>query len=214
MLKGGRLLTVLGVRRPTRDADVLARGVAGEEVTGIAADDGMTFDASGVMTIREHAAYPRTRIVVPAPWVPPGCSFAWRSTSAIRPARRRYNTRPCSRTKRIVSLGYPVETVISRDDANTHERDYADALALSRIHPVGSATPSKRGSLTGARGSCRWPRPSKHSLPRGSETGERSWTARASPKCPRTSERPLKRCRRLWTPCFATIRNSSDGTRP
>jgi predicted nucleotidyltransferase component of viral defense system len=41
-------------------------------------------------------------------------------------------------------LGYPVETVIaekvetmvSRGDANTRERDYADVLALSRIRPV------------------------------------------------------------------------------
>lgn len=31
VLKGGLLLTVLGARRPTRDADVLARGVAGDE---------------------------------------------------------------------------------------------------------------------------------------------------------------------------------------
>jgi Nucleotidyl transferase AbiEii toxin, Type IV TA system len=42
-------------------------------------------------------------------------------------------------------LGYPVEsvivekveTMISRGDANTRERDYADVLALSRIHTVG-----------------------------------------------------------------------------
>lgn len=41
-------------------------------------------------------------------------------------------------------LGYPVETVIaekvetmiSRGDANTRERDYADVLALSKLHPV------------------------------------------------------------------------------
>ena len=77
VLKGGLLLTVLGVRRPTRDADVLARGVAGDEesllavvreLASIPAEDGMTFDASRAraMTIREHAAYPGTRIVVPA----------------------------------------------------------------------------------------------------------------------------------------------------
>ena len=76
VLKGGLLLTVLGVRRPTRDADVLARGIGGSEesllavvreVASIAVDDGMTFDASRArtVTIREHAAYPGTRIVVP-----------------------------------------------------------------------------------------------------------------------------------------------------
>jgi len=75
VLKGGLLLTVLSVRRPTRDADVLARGVAsGEEsllavvreVASIAVDGGMIFDASQARatTIREHAAYPGSRIVV------------------------------------------------------------------------------------------------------------------------------------------------------
>ena len=41
-------------------------------------------------------------------------------------------------------LGYPVETVIaekvetmiSRGDANTRVRDYADVLALSKLHPI------------------------------------------------------------------------------
>ena len=67
VLKGGLLLTVLGARRPTRDADVLARGVAGDEegllttvgeIVGIPADDGVTFDASAarVSVTREHAA--------------------------------------------------------------------------------------------------------------------------------------------------------------
>ena len=51
VLKGGLLLTVLGVRRPTRDADVLVRDIGGDEETllavvkeiaGIPADDGVT----------------------------------------------------------------------------------------------------------------------------------------------------------------------------
>ena len=77
VLKGGLLLTVLGVRRPTRDADVQALLVAGDEeslltvvreVASIAVDDGMTFEASRAraMTIREHAAYPGIGIIVPA----------------------------------------------------------------------------------------------------------------------------------------------------
>ena len=72
VLKGGLLLTVLGVRRPTRDADVLARNIAGDdetlltvvkEVARIPVDDGITFDTSQARatTIREHAAYPGTR---------------------------------------------------------------------------------------------------------------------------------------------------------
>lgn len=78
VLKGGLLLMVLGVRRPTRDADVLARGVAGDEqsllavvkeVVSISVEDGMTFDASQAraMTIREHAAYPGYRPAAATP---------------------------------------------------------------------------------------------------------------------------------------------------
>ena len=77
VLKGGLLPTVLGARRPTRDAGVLARNIAGDdeallaairEVSAIRVDDGTAFDAwqSRATTIREHAAYPGTRIVVPA----------------------------------------------------------------------------------------------------------------------------------------------------
>ena len=72
VLKGGLLLTVLGARRPTRDADVLARGVAGDEdnllavvgeIAGIPADDGVSFDASSarVFVIGEHVTYPGLR---------------------------------------------------------------------------------------------------------------------------------------------------------
>jgi hypothetical protein len=54
VLEGGLLLTVLGARCPTRDADVLGRGVVSDEesllavvgeIAGIPADDGVTFDA-------------------------------------------------------------------------------------------------------------------------------------------------------------------------
>ena len=76
VLKGGLLLTVLGAHRPTRDADVLARGIAGDkgnllaavgEIATIAADDGVNFDASSarVSVIREHATYPGLRISMP-----------------------------------------------------------------------------------------------------------------------------------------------------
>lgn len=37
-------------------------------------------------------------------------------------------------------LGYSVETMISRGDANTRERDYADELMLSRTHAVDASS--------------------------------------------------------------------------
>ena len=62
VLKGGLLLTVLGARRPTRDADVLAWGVAGDEENLIAvvgeiantpADDGHNLRRLGCAFVRD-----------------------------------------------------------------------------------------------------------------------------------------------------------------
>lgn len=156
VLKGGLLLTVLGVRRPTRDADVLARGIAGSEeslldvvreVASIAVDDGMTFDTSQAraMTIREHAAaYPGTRIVVPATLGTARLQLRLDVNfgDPVGAQQIAYPTLLSDETFGL--LGYPVETVIaekvetmiSRGDANTRERDYADVLALSKLHSV------------------------------------------------------------------------------
>ncbi len=155
VLKGGLLLTVLGVHRPTRDADVLARGVAGDEesllavvreVVSIPAEDGMTFDASRAraMTIREHAAYPGTRIVVPATLGTARLQLRLDVNFGDLADAQRIHYPTLLSDEPIVLLGYQVETVIaekvetmiSRGDANTRERDYADVLALSRIHSV------------------------------------------------------------------------------
>ena len=155
VLKGGLLLAVLGVRRPTRDADMLARGVAGDEetlltmvreVTGITVDDGITFDTSRAraMTIREHAAYPGTRIVVPASLGTARLQLRLDVNFGDPADAQRIEYPTLLSDEPIDLLGYPVETVIaekvetmvSRGDANTRERDYADVLMLSRIHSV------------------------------------------------------------------------------
>ena len=155
VLKGGLLLTVLGVRRPTRDADVLARGVASdegsllavvEEVAGIPVDDGMTFDISQAraMTIREHAAYPGTRIVVPATLGTARLQLRLDVNVGDPGGAQEVEYPTLLSDEQFSLLGYPVETVIaekvetmlSLGDANTRERDYADILALSKIHPV------------------------------------------------------------------------------
>jgi len=155
VLKGGLLLTVLGVRRPTRDADVLARNIAGDdeallavvkEVATISVDDGITFDTSRARatTIREHAAYPGTRIIVPATLGTARLQLRL-DVNFGDPADAREIEYPTLLSEEPFGLlGYPVETVIaekvetmiSRGDANTRERDYADVLALSKIHPM------------------------------------------------------------------------------
>lgn len=155
VLKGGLLLTVLGVRRPTRDADVLARNIASDneallavvrEVATISVDDGIAFDSSvaRATTIREHAAYPGTRILVPATLGSARLQLRL-DVNFGDPAKAREISYPTLLSEEPFSLlGYPVETVIaekvetmiSRGDANTRERDYADVLALSKIHPI------------------------------------------------------------------------------
>jgi hypothetical protein len=155
VLKGGLLLAVLGARRPTRDADVLARGVAGGEesllavvgeIASIPADDGVSFDASAARAtiIREHAAYPGIRISVPATLGTARLQLRLDINfgDPVGPQEIEYPT--LLTDDPIDLLGYPVEAVIAekvetmifRGDANTRERDYADVLSLSKVHPV------------------------------------------------------------------------------
>lgn len=134
---------------------MLARNIAGDdeallavlkEVASIPVDDGITLDTSQARStaIREHAAYPGTRIVVPATL----------GTAQLQ-LRLDVNFGDPTEAQEIAYptllsgepfglLGYPVETVIaekvetmiSRGDANTRVRDYADVLALSKNHPI------------------------------------------------------------------------------
>jgi len=76
VLKGGMLLAVLEVRRPTRDADMLARGLANDEenlravvgeIAAISMADGVSFDATeiSIASIREDADYEGVRLALP-----------------------------------------------------------------------------------------------------------------------------------------------------
>lgn len=155
MLKGGLLLTILGVRRPTRDADVLARGIPGDEesllaivreMSSIPADDGITFEDSQARatTIREHAAYPGTRIIVPATLGTARLQLRLDINFGDPVGAKEIEYPTLLSDEPFGLLGYPVETLIaekvetmvSRGDANTRERDYADVLALSKVHPI------------------------------------------------------------------------------
>jgi hypothetical protein len=77
ILKGGMLLAVLDLRRGTRDADMVARGVASDEsnlravigeIAAVPLLDGVGFDTTAIslMTIREGANYEGVRIALPA----------------------------------------------------------------------------------------------------------------------------------------------------
>ncbi len=76
VLKGGMLLAVLDVRRATRDADMLALGLASDEdnlrtvvgeILAIPMGDGVSFDPAGISitSIREDADYDGIRLTLP-----------------------------------------------------------------------------------------------------------------------------------------------------
>jgi hypothetical protein len=162
ILKGGMLLATLDVRRTTRDADMLARGLSSDEenlrtvigeITAIPIDDGVTFDASAisVQTIRENADYEGVRLTLPVGLG--GAALKLRLDLSfgdpITPQQVDYPTLLGDQDFRI--LGYPLESVIAEKadtmmllgDANTRDRDYGDVYRLSEIHPV-EAEPLRR----------------------------------------------------------------------
>lgn len=164
VLKGGMLLAVLDVRRPTRDADMLARGIASDEgnlravigeIAAISMEDGVSFDATeiSVVLIREGAEYEGVRVSLPTSL--DGAELKLRLDLSfgdpVEPQRIDYPTLLDDQDFRL--LGYPLESVIAEKadtmmflgDANTRDRDYGDVYLLSEIHPVEAKT--LRGAL-------------------------------------------------------------------
>jgi len=155
VLKGGMLLAVLDVRRGTRDADMLARGLASDErslraaineIASIPMFDGVDFDTTAVSfaTIREGADYEGIRLSLPASLG--GAELKLRLDLSfgdpVEPLRIDYPT--LLGDPGIPLLGYPLESVIAEKadtmiflgDANTRDRDYSDVYLLSQIHSI------------------------------------------------------------------------------
>ena len=155
VLKGGMLLAVLDVRRGTRDADMLARGLASDEsnlkavvgeIAAIPMADGVNFDAAAISiaTIREGAEYEGIRLALPASLG--GAELKLRLDLSfgdpVEPQGIDYPTLLDDAGFRL--LGYPLESVIAEKadtmmflgDANTRDRDYGDVYLLSELHPV------------------------------------------------------------------------------
>jgi Nucleotidyl transferase AbiEii toxin, Type IV TA system len=155
VLKGGMLLAVLDVRRGTRDADMLARGMANDErslraavneIASIPMADGVEFDTAVISfaTIREGADYEGIRLSLPAKLA--GAELKLRLDLSfgdpVEPQQIDYPT--LLGDQAFPLLGYPLESVIAEKadtmmflgDANSRDRDYGDVYLLSQIHPV------------------------------------------------------------------------------
>jgi hypothetical protein len=160
VLKGGMLLAVLDARRPTADADLLARETSSEEDVVIACvrdiaqtvvddDDGVEFlvDTISAESIRDGDLYAGTRVTMT-------CRV---STAAVKlkldinfgdpvtpgPQRIEFpSQRPGWASATL--LGYPIETVlaekistaVSLGEANTRVRDYVDIYTLTGRHEL------------------------------------------------------------------------------
>lgn len=154
VLKGGMLLAAFGNRRPTVDADALARNMASDEeslarrVAEIAAmpdpDDGVEFLTDTVTTamIRDDALYSGMRVTIGAQLATAQVKLRLDINfgDPITPAPRLIELpalRPGAEPIRI--LGYPIETVLAEKlvtaidlaQANTRVRDFADVYVLT-----------------------------------------------------------------------------------
>jgi hypothetical protein len=159
VLKGGMLLAAFGQRRPTVDADALARNLARNSaavagrVAAIAAlsdsGDGVDFLTDTVKTsvIRDDALYSGVRVVMDARIATAAVKFRLDVNfgDPVTPAAQLIqlpSLRPESPVIRV--LGYPVETVLAEKlttaitlgAANTRVRDYADMYTLTATQPL------------------------------------------------------------------------------
>ena len=150
VLKGGMLLSAYGVRRPTRDVDFLAKGIANDrdvvlallrEVAAHPGDDGLVFDTSAASAevIRDEDEYTGVRVsmrcrlaraelafhvdvnVGDPVWPPPGVVEVPGLLGGV-----------------VRLLGYPISavhaekivTALQRGTGNTRWRDFADIYLL------------------------------------------------------------------------------------
>ncbi|GIF95338.1 nucleotidyl transferase AbiEii/AbiGii toxin family protein [Catellatospora citrea] len=151
VLKGGLLLALFGSRRPTRDVDLLGRGVVNshEEISSeiaricaVEVDDGVQFAAQRIRTatIREDADYTGVRVILPASLgrAQLKLSLDVNFGDPVTPGPRRIRLVQLLSAETFDMLGYPIETVIAEKlttavalgDANTRDRDYADIHRL------------------------------------------------------------------------------------
>lgn len=194
------MLSVLEARRPTRDADLLGRGIGCDEdsvlsaVLEIAAtevDDGVGFvtDAAKTSVIREDDEYGGLRVVIPANVARAALRLQLDVSfgDPITPGARRI-AYPAQIGPAFPLLVYPVETVIAekaltameRGDDNTRVRDYGDLWRLSGSHSFVGAELRKAVERTAAHRSLTLRRLAGHieNLPRSKARTYADWRRR------------------------------------
>lgn len=160
VLKGGMLLAVLDARRPTADADLLARRLPNDEAAVLACvreiaqavgdeEDGVEFlvDTISAETIRDGDLYTGTRVSMTARVSAATVKLKLDINfgDPVTPAPRRVAF-PSQRPGRAATVlfGYPIETVlaekistsVSLGEANTRVRDYVDLYTLTGRHEL------------------------------------------------------------------------------
>lgn len=159
VLKGGVLLAAFSLRRPTKDVDLQATGLANDvddvlervrELATIDVGDGLIFDLNEIRghTIREDDGYPGVRVRLVAGLGKARLTIGidvnfgdpiWPAPTEISlPRLIQIGQQP------VRVLGYPlpmvvaekIVTALQRGEANTRWRDFADVLTICRTHDL------------------------------------------------------------------------------
>ncbi|MHC4516756.1 MAG: nucleotidyl transferase AbiEii/AbiGii toxin family protein [Planctomycetota bacterium] len=162
VLKGGVLLAAFDARRPTKDIDLAATGLA-NDTEGVraaiqsvlrlqpAVADGLDFDPSSAkaQVIREVDEYSGVRVSVSCRLASARLDFHVDVNvgDPIRPAPSKVSIPRILGGEPLAVTGYPMSmvlaekivTAIQRGSANTRWRDFADVYVLSRCHPLEAA---------------------------------------------------------------------------
>jgi hypothetical protein len=158
VLKGGMLLAVFDARRPTADADLLARHLPNDEAAVVACvreiaqmvvdeEDGVEFlvDTISAESIRDGDLYAGIRVSMTArvSTATVKLKLDINFGDPVTPAPQRIEF-PSQRPSRAATVlfGYPIETVlaekistaVSLGEANTRVRDYVDLYTLTGRH--------------------------------------------------------------------------------
>lgn len=151
VLKGGMLLATFGARRPTADADALARDMANDEaavvariveIAGLADNDGVEFRTSTVTarTIRDEALYAGVRVTMDARLATATVRFRIDVNfgDPVTPAPQMINLptlRPDGAPIRI--LGYPIATVLAEKIATAITLGAANTMVRDALVATG-----------------------------------------------------------------------------